>query len=151
MKSGFTLVELIVVISIIGMLATLGIASYQNVVKEARNTKTAADIEEMVKAIMIHNARTGSWVDGMDDSYGNIFTTATWNNSAQGLVPEYLDRVPNDPWDRSYFYDGTPNTECGLGANSVCSAGPDGVFESHNRADETAQDDDICVYIKSDC
>jgi len=150
MNRAFTLVELIVVIAIIGILATIGVASYSNVLKNSKKTKAAADIKELVQALKIYNVQKGAWVCGSDDAYCNIITTATWNAVATGLVPTYLQSIPNDPWGRAYLYDGAPNTERTVGGNSVCSAGVDGVFESHNRADTTAQDDDVCIYMPFD-
>lgn len=150
MRNGFTLVELIVVIAIIGILATVGVSSYSNVLSKSKMTKAQEDINELVKALKIEQIQTGSWVCGAD-GWCNITTTATWNAVATGLVPTYLESVPNDPWGRAYFYDGSPITECGVGQNSVCSSGNNGTFDSHNRADTTAQVDDVCVYIPSDC
>ncbi|MBP9691292.1 type II secretion system protein GspG [Candidatus Woesebacteria bacterium] len=150
MRNGFTLVELIVVIAIIGLLATVGVSSYTNILNKSKITKAEADVKEFVQAIKVEQIQTGTWINGANGS-SNISSTATWNAAATGLVPTYLESVPNDPWGSAYFYDGAPDTECGAGANSVCSAGKNGTFESHNRADTTAQGDDICTYIPSDC
>lgn len=49
--SGFTLIELMVVISIIAFLAVIGIASFTNAQKQARNSRRQADVESIATAL----------------------------------------------------------------------------------------------------
>ena len=49
-KTGFTLIELMVVIVIIGILASLGLVAYQNALKRARNTRRIGDIKDFATA-----------------------------------------------------------------------------------------------------
>ncbi len=49
---GFTLVELIVVITIIGILSTLGVNVYKHFIDSARNTRAVAEIRMYEKEIM---------------------------------------------------------------------------------------------------
>ncbi|PJA39801.1 hypothetical protein CO179_04400, partial [candidate division WWE3 bacterium CG_4_9_14_3_um_filter_39_7] len=48
---GFTLIELLVVIVIIGLLAGIGIASYQGSLENSRVGKAQSDIKELFDAI----------------------------------------------------------------------------------------------------
>lgn len=153
MNKAFTLVELIVVIAIIGLLATIGISSYNNTLNESKRTKALADIKEIEDAIKIYNIRTGTWPCGSSVCNGsyNISTQATWNASTTGLVPTYLETVPLDPWGMPYFYDGAPNNECGEGEVSICSGGQNKTIESHNNPDIEVVGDDVCVFLQPDC
>lgn len=49
-KRGFTLIELMVVIVIIGILATLGLVSFQNALRRSRNAKAVADLKDIASA-----------------------------------------------------------------------------------------------------
>jgi len=62
---GFTLVELIVVITIIGILATVGVGSYSNVLKTARDTKRKSDLRDIKTALDLYYFKHGTYrVDG---------------------------------------------------------------------------------------
>lgn len=50
-KSGFTIVELLIVIVVIGILAAITIVAYNNVQQRARNTVTVGAAKEWVKAL----------------------------------------------------------------------------------------------------
>lgn len=49
-KEGFSLIELLVVIAIIGILATIGLNSYQNIMKTARDAKRKSDLKDIQMA-----------------------------------------------------------------------------------------------------
>lgn len=57
---GFTLVELIVVITILGLLATIGFLSLQGYTQDARETKTAANLRTVTSSIINESAISGN-------------------------------------------------------------------------------------------
>lgn len=63
-KTGFTLIELMVVIVIIGILATLGLVAFQNAMKRSRNTKKIGDAKDFATAQEQYKALNGSYVTG---------------------------------------------------------------------------------------
>lgn len=85
-QKGFTLVELMVVIAIIAILATVGIVFFSNAQKNARDTKRRNDIDAIATAL--ENAR----VPG-SNSYSAL-TAATFTNGA----------IPVDPNNASITY-----------------------------------------------
>lgn len=59
-KSAFTLVELIVVITILAILGTIAFISLQGYSQEARNSKVTSDIRNLVTAVETDSARNGT-------------------------------------------------------------------------------------------
>lgn len=56
-KTGFTIVELIIVIAVIGVLASISLIAFTNVQNRARDTQRLADIDKLVKNIEIYLVR----------------------------------------------------------------------------------------------
>jgi len=60
-SSGFTLVELLIVIVIIGVLATLGVAGVNIARSKARDAKRTADIAQLQRAISLYATTVGKY------------------------------------------------------------------------------------------
>lgn len=95
---GFTVVELLVTISIIGILSTITFASFSQAQKKARITKRVSDLKQMQVALEYYYAvnrsypnSNGSWITECVEFNG------TGNNVIPGLVPNYISRIPVDP------------------------------------------------------
>ena len=59
-KKGFTLVELVVVIAILGILAGIAIPRFMDATATARGAKIVADMRTIDSAIMMYTAQTGA-------------------------------------------------------------------------------------------
>lgn len=59
--SGFTIVELLVVIVVIGILATVSIVTYSGVTKKARTAQTVSAATTWVKALNLYKIRNGTF------------------------------------------------------------------------------------------
>jgi prepilin-type N-terminal cleavage/methylation domain-containing protein len=59
--SGFTIVELLIVIIVIAILALIVITTYNGVQQKAANAKTISAVEAWAKALGLYNADNGSW------------------------------------------------------------------------------------------
>ncbi|MEK7617292.1 MAG: prepilin-type N-terminal cleavage/methylation domain-containing protein [Patescibacteria group bacterium] len=97
---GFTLVELLVVISIIAILTTIGLVMYSHVRKVARDAKRQADLK------LIQSALEQYYADQKFYPYAALnsspFTNATGNPSPSG-TKTYLNTIPTDPKDGSNY------------------------------------------------
>ena len=77
-KKGFTLVELVIVIAILGILALYAIPKYQGVIKEARSSEARAQLGSVRSALGIYYAKNhGKYPAALD---GSIF--------ADGNIPD---------------------------------------------------------------
>ena len=65
-KKGFTLVELVVVIAILGVLAGIVIPRFINTTQEARGSKIIADMNACESAINIYYTKTGNFPENID-------------------------------------------------------------------------------------
>jgi general secretion pathway protein G len=99
---GFTLIELMVVIMILGVLAALVVPRVMSRPDEARVVAAKQDIAQIMQALKLYrldNSRYPSTEQGLQ---------ALAVRPTSGPVPNnwksYLDKVPNDPWGRPYQY-----------------------------------------------
>ncbi len=133
MKKGFTIIELIIVISIIALLATLGLSTYTSVQEDARNSKRKADLKELQKSLEIYKQENGAYPDtrtagGTREWYG-LCNPNPWgpddldiegpNAYIPGLTPDYIDRLPADPRD-NLANSSSIRPGCSTNANSNC-------------------------------
>jgi general secretion pathway protein G len=107
---GFTLVELMVVLVIIALLATIVIINVMPAADRAAVTKAHADIatlEQAIEIFRLDNQRYPTAQEGLQVLVAN----------------HYIPRLPEDPWHRPYLY-GVP----GAGGKPfrVASLGADG-------------------------
>ncbi|HQY06203.1 MAG TPA: prepilin-type N-terminal cleavage/methylation domain-containing protein [Lacunisphaera sp.] len=58
---GFTLVEIMIVVVIIGLLAALAIPAFQRVQRASQNARVINDFRVFAQAFEIYNAQNGAW------------------------------------------------------------------------------------------
>lgn len=88
-KKGFTLVEIMVVMAIIGILAGLTLTAFVGSRKTARDGKRRADIETIRSALEMCRSDTDSYPVG---------------STLPGICSTYLPSVPTDPLSPTYQY-----------------------------------------------
>ena len=123
-EQGFTLIEMMVVIVIIGILTTVVVLNVLPDVDKAAITRTRADIATLETALTSYKADT------------MIFPTTNQGLAALKAAPTdmagperyrpggYVQRLPNDPWGHAYQY-ANPGLK---GDIDVYSFGADGVI-----------------------
>ena len=101
-QTGFTLIELMVVLVIIGLLAALIVPNVLNRADDARVTAARTDISQLMQALKLYrldNQRFPTTEQGL---------AALVKKPDNGPQPNnwkpYLDKLPNDPWGRPYQY-----------------------------------------------
>lgn len=97
---GFTLIELMIVIVILSLLATMVMPKILHRPEQARRTKAAVDIRNIETALGLFKNDTGRFPSTTEGLQVLVSNPGINGYHAEG----YLDAVPNDPWGRPYIY-----------------------------------------------
>lgn len=107
-QHGFTLIEVMVVLVIIALLASVVGINVKSHIDSGRRKKARADIAVLSDQVKLYYANNGHY--------------PTTSDGLAVLVPKYVEQLPPDPWGRPYQFE-CPGRE---GAFDVISFGADG-------------------------
>ncbi|GAC1359134.1 MAG: type II secretion system major pseudopilin GspG [Variovorax sp.] len=101
-QAGFTLIELMVVLVIIGVLAALIVPNVLDRAEDARATAARTDVNNLMQALKLYRLDNQRY-PAADQGLQALVTKPT-----VGVIPPnwkpYLEKLPNDPWGRPYQY-----------------------------------------------
>jgi len=105
-KRGFTLIELMVVIVILGILAGLVLPRFMGRTEEAKKVKAKLQIENLEGALKLYKLDTGTYPTTEQGLEALVQKPATGAVPANWREGGYLEKgkVPVDPWNRPYVY-----------------------------------------------
>ena len=116
-RQGFTLVELMVVIVIMGILVTIGTFAFQTSQKKSRDSRRKSDVNQVTKALEMYNTDVGTYPSGGTASTtdaGKIIgcgdttkVVCNWGESFSNTTKAtYMVKLPKDPQtSRTYYYE----------------------------------------------
>ena len=103
-SAGFTLIEVLVVVVILGILAALVVPRIMDRPDEAKRVAAKADVNAIVQALKLYRLDNGfypSTEQGLGALVARPATPPAPGNWKQG---GYLERLPKDPWGSDYQY-----------------------------------------------
>lgn len=120
---GFTLIEILVVIVILGILATLVVPKLMSRPDQARTVAAKQDIQTVLQALKLYRLDNGRYPT-TEQGLQALVKKPTSNPVPKNWKEEgYLEKLPRDPWGTAYQYL-QPGTH---GDVDVFSLGADGI------------------------
>jgi general secretion pathway protein G len=103
-RRGFTLIEVLVVVLILGILASIVVPRLMDRPGEARAVRAKQDIQALSTALNMYRLDNYSY-PSTDQGLQALVSKPGGVPEARNWRPEgYIDRVPQDPWQRDYIY-----------------------------------------------
>ena len=99
---GFTLIELMVVLAILGVLAALIVPNVIGRADDARVTAARTDVNNLMQALKLYRLDNQSY-PAAEQGLQALVIKPTAGPAPLNWKP-YLDKLPNDPWGRPYQY-----------------------------------------------
>ena len=123
-ETGFTLIELMIVIVIIGALAAMVVPRLAGRSEEARRQVAAADIKgNIATALRLYEVDNGRY-PSTDQGLAALLTKPSAPPTPPNWQGPYLEQEPVDPWGQPYVYR-YPGSRSHAGYD-LLSMGPDG-------------------------
>ncbi|MBL0393544.1 type II secretion system major pseudopilin GspG [Ramlibacter monticola] len=99
---GFTLIELMVVLVIIGVLAALIVPNVLDRADDARVTAARTDVNNLMQALKLYKLDNQRYPTG-EQGLQSLIAKPTSGPVPPNWKP-YLEKLPNDPWGKPYQY-----------------------------------------------
>jgi general secretion pathway protein G len=103
-EAGFTLIEIMVVVFILGLLVTLVAPRIVGRTDEARKVKALADVKKIEEALHLYKLDNGTYPTTEQGLQALVTRPETGNVPRRWNPDGYLESVPVDPWGNPYAF-----------------------------------------------
>jgi general secretion pathway protein G len=135
-RPGFTLIEILLVLAIIGMLAGVTIFAIGGIGKKARVDTTKATLETVANALDTYNLHIGHYPTEEEGNLSALRVKPTFDNEQleEDWAGPYLKKEPVDAWSNPLSYEASVATTDDETAPPfrLWSNGPDGMSDTED-------------------
>jgi general secretion pathway protein G len=103
-QSGFTLIEILVVVVILGVLAAMVVPRIMQRPDQARIIAAKNDIRTIISALKLYRLDSGTYPSTDQGLMALVQKPETGNIPRNWKSGGYLERLPVDPWQAQYQY-----------------------------------------------
>ncbi len=100
-QAGFTIIEMLIVVTILAMLAGILIPVLEDAAQSSRDARRAADLKNVQAALESYKRTIGTYPDTSDAWQGDMTDNGGFGYDAAGyvpgMVPDFLPALPKDP------------------------------------------------------
>jgi len=103
-KKGFTIIELVIVISVLIVLIGITVPRMKGMQDQSKITKAKGELSTLQAAVESYYSFTGNYpVSCVANKYGGQSGLGDWQNPLVGAAPQILSSVLNDPRSNSSY------------------------------------------------
>ncbi|MBI5613613.1 prepilin-type N-terminal cleavage/methylation domain-containing protein [Candidatus Gottesmanbacteria bacterium] len=107
---GFTLMELLIVIALLGILIVVGLGSFQSATRKSKDSQRKANLKSVSVALEAYFNDAGAYP--ADDGQGHMVITdcsssysyCPWGSPMKNTATTYMALLPSDPGANAYWY-----------------------------------------------
>jgi len=103
-NKGFTLIEIMVVLIIIGLLASIVVPRLMGRTEEAKRTKTAVQIRNFQSALDLYKLDSGNYPTTDQGLQALVEKPAIGEIPKNWKEGGYIDKIPKDAWGNNYIF-----------------------------------------------
>lgn len=133
-RRGFTLIEVLLVVAILGVIAAIVVPQLLGRQKSAMIDATRASVSGLEQTLKLYAIdHDGEFPEGDQNALSSLLDPVDRNNEA---MDPYLEKLPKDAWGQQFFYE-YPNTKVTRALKpAIWSSGP-------NKQNDNGTGDDI--------
>ncbi len=106
-RAGFSLVEILIAVVIIGIIAAVTIPSYLGYIERSKLRTVKLDLRNIKGWVIQFNEDVGNLPETLDD----LMRRPLNEELAKEWAAPYAEKIPKDPWKNAYQYRPTPDQE----------------------------------------